>query len=66
MFKKSTPSKSSELVENRDYYLENGYFVLTESFLEQRGYCCGSGCRHCPYPKKEKNAPLKATLKSVV
>ncbi len=27
-----------------------GYDVFTADFLRQRGYCCGSGCRHCPYP----------------
>jgi iron complex transport system substrate-binding protein len=32
-----------------------GYDVFTADFLRQRGYCCGSGCRHCPYP-----APLDA------
>jgi iron complex transport system substrate-binding protein len=26
------------------------YDVFTADFLRQRGYCCGSGCRHCPYP----------------
>jgi hypothetical protein len=26
--------------------------------LAQRGYCCNSGCRHCPYRKKEKE-PMK-------
>jgi hypothetical protein len=31
------------------YYLENGYFVLTETYLLLRGYCCQNGCRHCPY-----------------
>jgi hypothetical protein len=39
------------LVEGIDYYLEKGYWVLTEHFLRKRGYCCGSGCRHCPYKK---------------
>jgi iron complex transport system substrate-binding protein len=29
-----------------------GYDVFTANFLRQRGYCCGSGCRHCPYPAK--------------
>lgn len=37
------------LVQGRDYYVENGRFVLTAFFLEQRGYCCKNGCRHCPY-----------------
>lgn len=28
---------------------ETGYRVLTERFLIERGHCCGSGCRHCPF-----------------
>ena len=42
-------------VEGRDYYWEDGKMVLSEFFLKARGYCCESGCRHCPYgflPKK--------------
>jgi iron complex transport system substrate-binding protein len=38
-----------QLTEGRDYYIENGAMVFTASYLERRGYCCGSGCRHCPY-----------------
>jgi len=38
---------------NRDdkelYYLENGKVVFTPKYHLERGYCCGSGCRHCPY-----------------
>ncbi|MBL8181603.1 MAG: hypothetical protein JNL64_08285 [Blastocatellia bacterium] len=37
------------LVEGRDYYFENGLLVMTEAFHLARGYCCGNGCRHCPY-----------------
>ncbi len=37
------------LNEGRDYYDENGRMVFTASYLQRRGYCCGSGCRHCPY-----------------
>ncbi|HAF16539.1 MAG TPA: hypothetical protein DHU55_12960 [Blastocatellia bacterium] len=40
------------LVAGEDYYLENGLYVFTTSFLLRRGYCCDSGCRHCPYPKE--------------
>lgn len=33
-----------------DYYLsEEGYIVFTEKYHLKRGYCCKSGCRHCPY-----------------
>ena len=44
--KKETPPK---LVEGVDFYFENGLMVLTAHFLKNRGYCCGNGCRHCPY-----------------
>jgi hypothetical protein len=26
-----------------------GHTVFTARFLAERGYCCDSGCRHCPY-----------------
>ena len=38
-----------QLTEGRDYYLEGGVMVFTASYLQRRGYCCGNGCRHCPY-----------------
>jgi hypothetical protein len=41
--------KKSELVEGEDFYREGLYVVFTEKFLKKRGYCCESGCRHCPY-----------------
>ena len=41
--------KPERLVEDKDYYFENGLMVLTEHFLLKRGYCCENGCRHCPY-----------------
>ena len=27
----------------------SGAMVMTASYLAERGYCCNSGCRHCPY-----------------
>jgi hypothetical protein len=27
----------------------SGLFVLTAAYLAERGSCCDSGCRHCPY-----------------
>lgn len=42
-------SVGQELVEGEDYYLENGNWVFTARYLLRRGYCCRSGCRHCPY-----------------
>ncbi|TDQ14936.1 hypothetical protein DFQ04_2817 [Algoriphagus boseongensis] len=44
-------NQSSPLTKE-DYYInENGLMVFTEKYHLKRGYCCGSGCKHCPYPK---------------
>jgi hypothetical protein len=37
-----------------DYYVENGMVVFTEAYHLKRGYCCRSGCRHCPYGNQKK------------
>ncbi len=37
------------LEEDRDFYFENGLMVFTAEYLRRRGFCCRSGCRHCPY-----------------
>jgi len=39
-----------KLVEGLDYYYDaKGCIVLTAAYHEARGYCCGHGCRHCPF-----------------
>ncbi len=45
------------LIEGLDFYYERGFMVFTEKFLRERGYCCESGCRHCPYGfrKEQRN-----------
>jgi hypothetical protein len=40
---------SKSLREHFHYYMENGLWVFTEHYHILRGYCCQSGCRHCPY-----------------
>lgn len=32
-----------------DFYYENGLTVFTAAYHLKRGYCCNSGCRHCPF-----------------
>jgi len=40
----------NKLIEGEDYYLTpEGYRCFTEKYHLKRGYCCKSGCRHCPY-----------------
>ena len=38
------------LAEGKDFYYDaQGNVVFTQSWHLQRGYCCGNGCRHCPF-----------------
>ncbi len=36
-------------LEPEDFYYEGPYLVFTARYHLKRGYCCNSGCRHCPY-----------------
>lgn len=42
------------IINNQDIYIdpETEFTVLTAEFLLKRGYCCETGCRHCPYYTK--------------
>ncbi|MFN8389686.1 MAG: DUF5522 domain-containing protein [Bdellovibrionota bacterium] len=35
---------------------QTGFAVLTELGHKKRGYCCQSGCRHCPFGFKLRDA----------
>jgi hypothetical protein len=36
-------------LQDGDFYLEGGLMVFTAAYHLRRGYCCGNGCRHCPF-----------------
>lgn len=44
------------------YYNPEGLMVLTEKYHRERGYCCGNGCRHCPYDYKNVPEPRRSKL----
>lgn len=48
------------MMEEEDFYIENGYYVFTEKYHLKRGYCCKSACRHCPWNYKKN--PDKSTI----
>jgi len=51
------------LIENIHYYLnEDGLIVFTEKYLREKGYCCGNGCKHCPYQYENVPEPRKSEL----
>lgn len=45
----ASPASKPLPLEPGDFYMEGSTVVFTEQYHLKRGYCCGSGCRHCPY-----------------
>ena len=72
--KNKDPSKSQALQggevpppegfgEADDYYFnDNGFVVFTAKYLLERGYCCGNGCKNCPYDYKAVPEPKRSKL----
>lgn len=59
--------KNEDFKEGIDFYFdESGLMVLTGNFHLKRGFCCGNGCRHCPYDHEnvEENWRKKSPSKS--
>jgi hypothetical protein len=52
----------TRLREGIDYYLEDGLYVFTAAYHLRRGYCCGSRCRHCPYPPEVQAEAIRRRL----
>jgi hypothetical protein len=47
-------------LEHDEYYMSpEGYIVFTEKYHLKRGYCCKSGCKHCPYGYDKKTGKVK-------
>lgn len=52
-----------ELKEGFDYYFnEQGFVVLTEKYHLDKGFCCGNGCKHCPYQYEAVPEPMRSAL----
>ena len=52
-----------EWIEGVHYYLnEDGLLVLTEKYHLEKGYCCGYGCKHCPYQYENVPEPRRSIL----
>ena len=48
------------------YYNEQGYKVFREHFHLKRGYCCKSGCKHCPFGYDKKTDSFKKVTAEVL
>ena len=45
----SSFSKRGKLAPEDYYTTPEGFIVFTEKYHLKRGYCCKSGCKHCPF-----------------
>lgn len=52
-------SKRPKLEPEDFYYSEEGFIVFTEKYHLKRGYCCKSGCKHCPYGFNKKTGRIE-------
>jgi hypothetical protein len=53
----------NELKEGLDYYFnEQGFVVLTEKYHLNKGFCCGNGCKRCPYEYEAVPEPIRSEL----
>ena len=51
------------LTEDDDFYFNSdGLMTFTADYLLERGYCCGNGCKHCPYDYKAVPEPRRSQL----
>ncbi|HEY0272926.1 MAG TPA: DUF5522 domain-containing protein [Chitinophaga sp.] len=52
-----------KMIEGVDYYLnEQGYMVFTAAYHRKRGFCCGNGCKHCPFAYEKVPEPKRWLL----
>jgi len=51
------------MLQDDEYYLlPDGRLVFTEQYHLRRGYCCGSGCKHCPFDYANVPGPKRSEL----
>lgn len=60
MFDNDKPLPKNKNLEPEDFYTnEMGFIVFTEAYHKKRGFCCKSGCKHCPYGYDKKTDRFK-------
>ena len=57
---RTPPSAAPPPLDPEDFYFEGEFLVFTAAYHRKRGFCCGSGCRHCPDALAAAPAPADA------
>ena len=51
-------------MKEEDYYInDHGKKVFTDEYHLRRGFCCGSGCLHCPYEPKHTKGVTNVAIR---
>jgi hypothetical protein len=54
---------SRKILDDDEFYFNSeGLVVFTAEYLLNRGYCCGNGCKNCPYDYKNVPEPKRTLL----
>jgi hypothetical protein len=56
------PAAPEAPLEPEEYYMDGPNLVFTEAHHLKRGFCCSSGCRHCPFGYRGPAAALFGSL----
>lgn len=51
-------NSKKQFIKDIHYYMDGTRVVFTALSHIQRGQCCGTGCRHCPYDPKHKKGTV--------
>ena len=52
--------RKAPIPEPGEFYMDGPYIVFTEAYHLRRGWCCQSGCRHCPYGYDKSSSSAQA------
>ena len=51
------------MIEGEHFYFDEfGYTVFTQKYHLENGFCCGNGCRHCPFEFEAVPEPKRSEL----
>ena len=54
------------MIEGVQYYIDpNGNWVFTAVYHQERGYCCGEACKHCPFDYEAVPEPTKTSAQLI-
>ncbi|UEG50686.1 tRNA (guanosine(46)-N7)-methyltransferase TrmB [Ferruginibacter lapsinanis] len=63
ILKREEPNNETDQEER--FSNEDDLIVFTAEYLLERGYCCGNGCRNCPYEYKNVPEPKRSKLLAI-